>query len=313
MKVFVAGASGAAGKRLVPALVEGGHSVVGMTRSAEKADLLRALGAEPVVADGLDRDAVTEAVAAARPDAVIHQLTALTRLKSFRRFDRDFALTNRLRTEGLDHLLAAARAAGARRFVAQSYGNWSYEPTGDGPKAEEDPLDPSPPRNQTETLAAIRHLEEAVTGAGGIDGLALRYGNFYGPGTSLALDGDLVELVRKRRLPIVGDGGGVWSFVHVDDVATATVAALERGAPGIYNVADDEPAPVAEWLPELARAVGAKPPRRVPVWIGRIAAGEVGVSMMTRIRGASNARAKRELGWAPRYASWREGFRTGLG
>jgi nucleoside-diphosphate-sugar epimerase len=196
--------------------------------------------------------------------------------------------------------------------VAQSYGNWNYERTGDGAKVEEDPLDPSPPPNQAESLDAIRYLERAVTGADGIDGLALRFGNFYGPGTGLARDGDLVALVRKRRLPIIGEGGGVWSFVHVDDVATATVAALERGAPGIYNVADDEPAPVAEWLPGLAREVGAKPPRRVPVWVGRMAAGEVGVSMMTRIRGASNAKAKRELAWQPRYASWREGFQTGL-
>jgi 2-alkyl-3-oxoalkanoate reductase len=312
MKVFVAGATGAVGKRLVPLLVAGGHSVVGMTRSPEKAELLRTMGAEPVVADGLDRNAVMEAVALTQPDVLIHQLTALSGIKSFRRFDHDFALSNRLRTEGIDHLLEAALATGAHRFVAQSYGNWNYERTGDGLKTEEDPLDPSPPPNQAESLDAIRYLEQAVTGAQGIDGLALRYGNFYGPGTGFALDGDLVALVRKRRLPIIGDGGGVWSFVHVDDVAAATLAAVERGAPGIYNVADDEPAPVAEWLPELARAVGAKPPRRVPVWLGRVAAGEVGVSMMTRIRGASNAKAKRELAWQPRYPSWRQGFRTGL-
>jgi nucleoside-diphosphate-sugar epimerase len=311
MKVFVAGATGAAGKRLVPALVARGHSVVGVTRSSEKAELLRAMGAEPVVADGLDREAVMEEVTRTRPDALVHQMTALTGIRSFRRFDRDFALSNRLRTEGIDHLLEAALAVGAHRFVAQSYGNWNYERT-DGLKTEEDPLDPSPPPNQAESLDAIRYLEQAVTGVEGIDGLALRYGNFYGPGTGFALDGELVALVRKRRLPIIGDGGGVWSFVHVDDVATATIAALEGGAPGIYNIADDEPAPVAEWLPELARVVGAKPPRRVPVWLGRMAAGEVGVSMMTRIRGASNAKANRELAWQPRYASWREGFRTGL-
>ncbi|HEX8073665.1 MAG TPA: NAD(P)-dependent oxidoreductase [Thermoleophilaceae bacterium] len=313
MRVFVAGATGAVGKRLVPLLVAHGHSVVGMTRSPEKAGLLREMGAEPVVADGLDRKAVMQAVTGSRSDVVVHQLTALTGIKSFRRFDHDFALSNRLRTEGIDHLLEAALAVGARRFVAQSYGNWNYARTGDGPKTEDDPLDPSPPPNQAESLDAIRYLEQAVAGAQGIDGLALRYGNFYGPGTGFAQDGDLVALVRKRRLPIIGDGGGVWSFVHVDDVATATLAAVERGASGIYNVADDEPAPVAAWLPELARAVGAKPPRRVPVWLGRMAAGEVGVSMMTRIRGASNAKAKRELGWQPRYASWREGFRTGLG
>ncbi|HEX8065648.1 MAG TPA: NAD(P)-dependent oxidoreductase [Thermoleophilaceae bacterium] len=312
MRVFVAGATGAVGKRLVPLLVAEGHAVVGMTRSPEKAESLRATGAEPVVADALDRSAVMDGVARTRPEVVVHQLTALTGMKSFRRFDRDFAASNRLRTEGTDHLLEAALAVGARRFVAQSYGNWNYEPVGDGLKTEEDPLDPSPPPNQAESLEAIRHLEQAVTGARGIDGLALRYGNFYGPGTGFASDGDLVAMVRKRRLPIIGDGGGVWSFVHVDDVAKATLAAVERGAPGVYNVVDDEPAPVAEWLPGLARALGAKPPRRVPVWLGRLAAGEVGVSMMTRIRGTSNAKAKRELAWQPRYSSWREGFRAGL-
>jgi len=312
MKVLVAGATGAVGKRLVPLLVAGGHSVVGMTRSAAKGELLRAMGAEPAVADGLDRNAVMEVVARARPDVLIHQLTALTGAKSFRRFDHDFAGTNRLRTEGIDHLLEAAIAVGARRFVAQSYGNWNYARTGQEHKTEEDPLDPSPPSNQAQSLDAIRYLEQAVLGAQGIEGLALRYGNFYGPGTGFAKDGDLVALVAKRRLPIIGDGGGVWSFIHVDDVATATTAAVERGAPGIYNIADDEPASVAEWLPELARILGAKPPRQIPLWLGRVAAGEVGVSMMTMIRGASNAKAKRELAWQPRYASWREGFWTGL-
>jgi 2-alkyl-3-oxoalkanoate reductase len=313
MKVFVAGATGAVGRRLVPVLVANGHEVAALTRSAEKADSLRAAGADPVVADGLDRDAVMKAIVRTEPEVVVHQMTGLTDAKSFKRFDAEFALTNRLRTEGTDHMLAAARAAGARRFVVQSYGNWNYERTGAGPKTEDDPLDSDPPPNQRESIEAIRHLEQAVAGAPGIDGLALRYGNFYGPGTGFALDGDLVELVRKRRLPIVGDGAGVWSFIHVDDAATATLGAIERGAPGAYNVVDDEPAPVAEWLPELARAVDAKPPRHVPVWLGRLATGEVGVSMMTRIRGSSNAKAKRELGWQPRYRSWRDGFRTGLG
>ncbi len=215
-----------------------------------------------------------------------------------------------MRTEGTDNLLAAAKAAGTTRIVAQSYGNWNYARTGTALKSEEDALDPNPPANQRESMAAIRYVEDAVVGAGGI---ALRYGNFYGPGTGFALDGNLVELVRKRRLPIVGDGAGVWSFIHMDDAATATIAAIERGETGIYNVVDDEPAPVAVWLPDAAKALGAKPPRRVPVWLGRLATGEVGVSMMTKIRGVSNAKAKRELGWRPFYASWRDGFRTGLG
>jgi nucleoside-diphosphate-sugar epimerase len=253
-----------------------------------------------------------EAVTKAEPEVVMHQMSGLTGIKSFKKFDDEFALTNRLRTEGTNHLLEAARAAGARRLIAQSFGNWNYERTGTGPKSEEDPLDPEPPPNQRRSIQAIRHLEQAVIGADGIEGVALRYGNFYGPGTGFALDGDLVKLVRERKLPIVGDGGGVWSFIHMDDVATAAIAAI-ASAPGVYNISDDEPAPVAEWLPDLARAIEAKSPRRVPVWLGRLAIGEVGVSMMTQIRGASNAKAKREMGWAPRYKSWRDGFRTGLG
>ncbi len=313
MKVFLAGATGAVGKPLIPTLVNGGHEVVAMTRSQPKAAEVRALGAEPAIADGLDRDAVMRVVTGAAPDAVVHQMTALASAKSFRRFDSEFATTNRLRTVGTDHLLEAARAAGARRFLAQSYGNWNYERTGTVPKTERDGFDPDPPANQRQSIEAIRYLEDAVTGAEGVEGIALRFANFYGPGTGFALDGDLVGMVRKRRLPIVGDGAGVWSFIHVDDASTATLAALERGAPGVYNVADDEPAPVAEWLPALAEALAAKPPRRVPVWIGRLATGAVGVSMMTRIRGASNAKAKADLNWQPRYASWRSGFRTGLG
>jgi nucleoside-diphosphate-sugar epimerase len=313
MKAFVAGATGAIGTRLVPLLVASGYEVVAMTRSAEKLDSLRAVGAEPVIADGLERTAVMQAVIRAAPEVVVHHMTGLTGVKSFKKFDDEFRLTNRLRTDGARFLVEAAQAVGARRIVAQSYGNWNYERTGDALKTEEDRLDPHPPPNQTESLGAIRELESVVLEAEGVEGIALRVGNFYGPGTGFALDGDLVEMVRRRKLPIVGNGAGVWSFVHVDDVATATIAAIERGAPGIYNVADDEPAPVAQWLPELARALRAKPPRHVPVWLGRLAIGEVGVSMMTRIRGASNAKAKRELGWKPRYATWREGFRSGLG
>lgn len=312
MKVLVAGAGGAVGARLIPKLIEAGHDVVALTRSEGKASALRDHGAEPVATDLLDRAAVLEAVSRATPEVIIHQATSLAGVKSLRNFDREFALTNRLRTEGTDHLLEAARAVGARRLIAQSYGNWNYERTGTGLKTEEDPFDPSPPANQVKSLEAIRYVESAVLGAAGIEGVALRYGNFYGPGTGIAADGDIVAQVRKRRLPIVGDGAGVWSFIHMDDAASAAVAALGHGAPGVYNIADDEPAPVAAWLPELAAAVGAGPPRHVPVWLGRLAAGEVGVSMMTRIRGTSNAKARRELGWEPRYRSYREGFRHGL-
>jgi 2-alkyl-3-oxoalkanoate reductase len=313
MKVFVAGGSGAVGTRLVPALVEAGHEVVATTRSAGKTDRLRELGAEPVVVDGLDREATIAAVRDSEAEAVVHQLTALTGATNFRRFDRDFALTNRLRTEGTDNLLAGARAAGARRFVAQSFAGWPYDREGGAVKTEDDPLDPDPPKAQRETLAAIRHLEAAVVGAGDIEGIALRYGGFYGPGNALGNGGFLVEQVRKRRVPIVGDGAGVWSFLHIEDAAGAVVAALERGAPGVYNVVDDEPARVSQWLPHLAQVIGAPPPRRVPVWLGRLAAGEVGVSMMTRIRGASNAKANHELGWRPSWPTWRDGFRRGLG
>jgi nucleoside-diphosphate-sugar epimerase len=311
MKVFVAGATGAIGKQLIPQLVAAGHDVTGMTRSPEKADALRSLGAKAAVADGLDRTAVREAVLRAEPEAVIHQMTSLTGTASFKKFDEFFALTNRLRTEGTDYLLEAAQAAGARRFLAQSQSN-GYERTGALVKSEDDPLDPDPPAALRRLLAAIRHLEAATLGAAGIDGLAVRYANFYGPGTGFAPGGALVEMVRKRRLPIIGDGSGMWSLIHVDDAAAATVAALERGAPGIYNIADDEPAPASVWLPELARVLGAKPPLRVPVWLGRLAAGEAGVWLFTQICGASNAKAKRELGWELRYPSWRDGFRHDL-
>ncbi len=309
MKVFIAGGSGAIGTRLIPELLAHGHHPVAMTRTPAKADQLRAGGAEPVIADALDEAAVTQAVMRSEPDAIIHQLTSLTGVKNLKHFDREFAMTNRLRTEGTDHLVRAAQAAGVTRFIAQSYGNWNYERTGDGLKTEEARLDPNPPAEQRQSMAAIMHLESAVAT---IDGIVLRYGGFYGPGTDLSREGMIAELVRKRRFPIVGDGAGVWSLLHLDDAAAATIAALERGRPGIYNVVDDEPAPVSRWLPELARALGAKPPHHVPVWVGRLAGGEVTVSMMTRIRGTSNAKARRELAWAPRYPSYREGFRDGL-
>ena len=313
MRVFIAGATGAFGRRLVPLLLDHGHDVVAMTRSPAKASALEELGARPVVADGLQRPAVMQAVLRAEPEAVVHQMTGLEDVTSVKRWDEEFALTNRLRTEGLDHLLDAARAAGARRFVAQSFGNWNYARAGGPVKTEEDPLDPSPPARMRVSLAAIRHLERAVTTEERLEGIALRYGNFYGPGTSIAQDGYITEQVRKRRFPVVGSGAGVWSFIHVDDAAEATRLALERGEPGLYNVADDEPAPAAMWLAGLADALGARPPRHIPAWVGRMAVGEVGLSLFTRIRGAANGKARCELDWELRYPSWREGFRHGLG
>ena len=308
MRVFVAGATGAIGKQLVPRLVEAGHEVHGMTRSESKQAMLHELGAVPVVADALDPDQVAEAVGRARPEVIVHQLTAIGAV-DMRHFDRDFALTNRLRTEGTDHLLSAGQAVGVRRFVAQGVGGYgAYARTGGPVKTEEDPLDPTPAREMRETLAAIRHLEEAVLGARWTEGLVLRYGVFYGPGTTLAPGAEQFELVRRRKFPLVGDGGGVWSFIHVADAAEATVAAVERGSRGAYNVVDDDPAPVAKWLPALAQELGAKKPMRVPRFVGRLFAGEAGVVMMTDVRGASNAKAKRELGWRPAHPSWRDGF-----
>ncbi len=307
MKVFVAGATGVMGKQLVPRLLAAGHEVVGMTRSESKQAALWDLGARPVVADALDPDQVADAVAQDQPDVIVHQLTAISAI-DMRHFDRDFALTNRLRTEGTDHLLSAGRAVGVRRFVAQSYTSWPYARTGGPVKSEKDPLDPAPAREMTESLAAIRHLEQAVTGADWTEGIVLRYGAFYGPGTSLSPGGEQFEMVRKRKFPVVGNGAGVWSFIHIADAAEATVAAVERGERGIYNVVDDDPAPVADWLPTLAERAGAPRPWRVPRFVGRLFAGEAGAVMMTEVRGASNAKAKRELGWTPRHSSWRQGF-----
>ena len=308
MRVFVAGATGAIGKQLVPRLVAAGHEVHGMTRSESKQAMLHELGAVPVVADALDRDQVAEAVVQARPEVIVHQLTAIPARLDLRHVDRDFALTNRLRTEGTDYLLSAGQAVGVRRFVAQSNGAFPYARTGGPVKSEEDPLDPTPPREMRDSWAAIRHLEEAVVGADWTEGIVLRYGGFYGTGTSLAPGAEQVELVRTRKFPLVGDGGGVWSFIHVADAAEATVAAVEHGSRGVYNVVDDDPAPVAEWLPALATELGAKRPMRVPRLIGRLFAGEYGVVIMTEIRGASNAKAKRELRWRPAHPSWRQGF-----
>ena len=299
MRVFVAGASGAIGSRLVPQLIDRGHEVIGTFRSPGHDDHLRALGAAPVALDLLDASAVRKAVLEARPDAIVHQATALANIRFSRNLDRSFAETNRLRTEGTDALLAAGREAGVRRFVAQSFASYRYAREGGPIKGEDDPL-ATPPAGMHESAAAMRYLDEAVTGAGGI---ALRYGGFYGsPNDGWA------ELVRKRQFPIVGDGGGVFSFIHLDDAAAATVLALERGGSGIYNIVDDEPAPVREWLPVLAQVLGAKPPRHFPRWLARLFAGEAAVVMGTEARGASNAKAKRELGWTLRYPSWRDGF-----
>jgi nucleoside-diphosphate-sugar epimerase len=300
MRVLVVGASGAVGTRLVPQLINAGHEVIGTSRSPDKTEQLRSIGAEPVVLDALDARAVREAVAAAKPDAIVHQATALADVRFSKNLDRTFAQTNRLRTQGTDALLAAARQAGVTRFVAQSFASMRYAREGGPVKTEEDPLDPNPVAGMRETAAAMSYLDQAVTDAGGI---ALRYGNFYG-----AANDALIEPVRKRQFPIVGDGGGVSSFIHLDDAAAATVLALEHEGPAIYNIVDDEPATVREWLPVLAEALGAKPPRHFPVWVARVFAGDPGVMLGTESRGASNANAKRELGWTLRYPSWRQGF-----
>ena len=307
MRVLVTGATGAIGRRLVPQLVGRGHHVTATTRSPAKLELLAGLGAEPLVLDGLDGVAVGEAVARAEPEAIIHQMTALAGRMDMKHFDRWFAVTNQLRTRGTANLLAAANATGVRRFVAQSFTGWTNLREGGPVKTELDPLDPRPASEQREMLAAIRFLEAAVPAARP-DGIVLRYGYLYGPGSSDAM----IDLVRRRMWPVIGKGTGVWSWTHVDDAASSTVAALERGRPGIYNIVDDEPAAVSEWLPYLAEVVGAKPPRHVPAWLGRLVAGEAVVVMMTEGRGASNAKAKRELGWRPTWGSWRDGFRHGL-
>jgi nucleoside-diphosphate-sugar epimerase len=300
MRVFVAGASGAIGTRLVPQLIGRGHEVIGTFKSPGNAERVRALGAEPIALDLLDPRAVRKAVLETEPNAIVHQATALADVRFSRNLDRSFGQTNRLRTEGTDALLAAAREADLRRFVAQSFASFRYARQGGPVKTEDDPLDPTPVPTTRETNAAMRHLDQAVTDAGGI---ALRYGGFYG-----APNDGLLEPVRKRRFPIVGNGGGVSSFIHLDDAAAATVLALEHDRAGIYNIVDDEPAPVREWLPVLASVLGAKPPRHFPRWLARLVAGEALVMMQTESRGASNVKAKRELGWSLRYPSWREGF-----
>jgi 2-alkyl-3-oxoalkanoate reductase len=305
MRVFVTGATGALGRHLVPGLVAAGHEVTATTRTPGKAGPLREAGAEPVVLDGLDREAVIAAVRVAAPEVIVHEMTALAGMRSLRNPDKLFAATNELRTRGTDNLLAAAAAAGTRRVIAQSYAGPGPDKRPGGLKTEEDPPDWRPIRSAVQGPAAIRHVEETVP-VKAREGLVLRYGGFYGPGT-----GDfLVEAVRKRRVPVIGGGTGVWSFIEITDAAAATLAAVGRGAPGIYNVVDDDPAPVADWLPYLAGVLGAKPPLRLSAWLGRLLAGEFVVAQMTTSRGSSNEKARKELGWEPRYASWREGFRA---
>ena len=305
MRVFVTGATGALGRHLVPGLVAAGHEVTATTRTPGKVAQLRAAGAAPAVVDGLDREAVIAAVRAAAPEVIVHEMTALADMRSLRRLDRVFAVTNELRTRGTDNLLEAARAAGAGRFIAQSFTGWPNIRDGGPVKTEEDPLDSRPVPSAARTLAAIRHVEKTVSAAVP-EGIVLRYGSFYGPGASEIL----LDALRKRQLPLIGGGTGIWSFIEITDAAAATLAAVDRGAPGVYNVVDSDPAPVAEWLPYLAKVAGAKPPLRVPAWLGRLLAGEFVVAQMTSARGSSNEKARKELGWEPRYASWREGFRA---
>ena len=302
MKVLVAGATGALGRQILPRLIEAGHEVAGTTTRPDKQAQLQEMGATPFVMDGLDGEAVGQAVAAFEPEVIVHELTALSSV-DMRDFEGSFALTNRLRTEGTDHLLAAGRAVGVKRFVAQSFAGWPYARIGSLVKTEEDALDPEPIAPMRDTLAAIRHLENAVVGADWTEGVVLRYGGLYGPGTSA---GDIVEMIRRRQFPILGGGAGIWSFVHVEDAADATALAVERGPRGIYNIVDDEPAATRDWVPVVASQLGAGAPRRIPRWIGRLFAGEAVATMSTEARGASNERARRVLGWRPRHASWRD-------
>jgi nucleoside-diphosphate-sugar epimerase len=288
----------------VPGLVAAGHEVTATTRTPGKAGQLRAAGAAPAVVDGLDRAAVLAAVRAAAPEVIVHQMTALADMRSLRNTDRVFAATNELRTRGTDNLLAAAAEAGTRRVIAQSYTGWTNERSGGPVKTEDDPFDSRLVPSAARTLAAIQHVETTVP-LQVPEGIVLRYGSFYGPGASQVL----LDVLRKRMLPVIGGGTGIWSFIEVTDAAAATIAAVDGGAPGIYNVVDSDPAPVTDWLPYLARVAGAKPPLRVPVWLGRLLAGEFVVTQMTTARGSSNEKARKGLGWEPRYPSWREGFR----
>ena len=308
MRVFVAGATGAVGRELVPQLISAGHTVAGLTRSTARAEAIKRAGAQPIVADVFDAPAIRQAFMSFRPEIVIHQMTGLSGMTDLTHFDRTFAATNRLRTEGTDLLLLAAREVGVRRFIAQSYCGWTFARGGGAIKSESEALDPDPPQEMRRTLDAIQYLERMVTGSAAPEGIVLRYGSFYGGGTGV-LEPAMIDQIRRRRMPLLGDGGGWWSFLHVDDAASAAVAAIDRGKAGqIYNIVDDDPAQVKEWLPAFAAMLGARPPLHVPAWIGRLVAGEHMVAMMTQVRAGSNDKAKRELGWRPAHPSWRAGF-----
>jgi 2-alkyl-3-oxoalkanoate reductase len=313
MRVLVAGATGAVGRSLIPELRRRGHDVFGTTRNMSKADVVSISGAQPVRMDGLDQADVFETVRRLQPEAIIHQMTSLANTRSLRNFDKVFERTNQLRTRGTGYLIAAARQAGTRHLIVQSFTGWPNTRHGSAVKTETDPFDPTPPAAMKQTLDAIREQEQAVLSISDLHAVVLRYGAFYGPGTSITSGGDIVEMVRRRRFPIIGNGAGVWSFIHMEDVAAATAQALEGGPSGVYNIVDDDPAPVRVWLPELALILDARPPSYVPEWVARLLVGESGVSMMTRIRGSSNEKARRLLGWSPIYSSWREGFRQELG
>jgi 2-alkyl-3-oxoalkanoate reductase len=312
MRVLIAGAGGVVGTVIVPALVARGHTVMGLVRSQPSAARVESQGAQPAVVDALDADAVRACLQAFRPHAVAHELTALPRSMDLRHFAKVFEPTNRLRTVGLDILLAASRAVGVRRFVAQSFCGWPNERRGGSVKTEEDPLDANPPAQMRSTLDALKYVETTMVSATDVRGCALRYGGFYGPGTIISADGLMVKQVRRRLAPIIGDGGGVWSFLHVNDLAGATVTAIEGETVGIFNVVDDEPAPVAVWLPALADAIGAKAPFRLPASFARLLLPEHLYVMMTDVRGGSNEKFKSAFGWQPQFASWREGFKVGL-
>ena len=308
MRIFVAGATGAIGLRLIPLLIQAGHIVIGLTHRPENAKLVASLGARPVVASGLDEVEIRRAVLVARPDVIVHEMTDLSGTSDLRHFERSFAATNRLRTQGLDHLMSAGRAAGTRRFIAQSFCGWPYAPEGEPVKDEDAPLEADPPKEMRRTLNALRYLESAVGASDRFEGIVLRYGVLYGPGTGI-FEPEFLDQIHHRKVPILGQGDGWWSFLHIDDAAKATAVAVESGgARGLYNIVDDEPAPVREWLPELAFMLGAPKPRHIPLFFARMMAGEHLVHMMATQRAGSNAKAKAELPWRPGRASWRQGF-----